>query len=230
MKLPKQPNAYDRVHEQRRSREIELADARNIKRGQDIDLGDGSLILTSPNGTRYSITIDNNGNLNVGAGSSFVLLAQFDLATTTLDSGNEAVVTGIDEYDELHVQIYTATVAVSDSIAFQLSTDGGSSWKTGSSDYSQDFINSTFESTNAALNRVAITSGGTTGGNQVQGYATIRFMGRSDVRTDSQAHGAGTQNGLIRGHRVVAEVNDAIRFFSVSGNAFTAGTLTVMAK
>ena len=196
MKLPRQPNVYDRVHEQRRSREIELADTLNVKKGQDIDLGSGSLILTSPNGTRYAITIDNNGNLNVGAGSSFVLLAQFDLATDTLDSGNEAVVTGIDEYDELHVQVFTATVAVSDSIAFQLSDDGGSTWKTGASDYSQDFINSTFEATNSSLNRVAITSGGTTGGNQIQSYATIRFMGRSDVRTDSQAHGAGTANGI----------------------------------
>ena len=221
MKLPRQPNAYNRLFEDRRSNEIELADKRNVKKGQDLE-------LVAPNGTRYTLSVDNNGNLSLG--NSMVLLGQWDLSVDTLDSGNEIVVTDIDLYDELHVQVITATVASSDVIAFQLSDDGGSTWKTGSSDYSQDLVNSTFENTNGALDRIAITTGGTTGGNQVQSFAVIRFMGRSDVRTDSSAHGVGTQNGLIRGHRVVAEVNDAIRFFSVGGNAFTAGQLTVFGR
>lgn len=43
---------------------IEQADAQNHKKEQDIEVGSADLILTSPNGTRYKVTVDNSGNLS----------------------------------------------------------------------------------------------------------------------------------------------------------------------
>ena len=34
---------------------------------EDVEVGDARLILKSPNGTRYSITVDNSGNLGATA-------------------------------------------------------------------------------------------------------------------------------------------------------------------
>ena len=48
-------------------RQIEQADRENHKRGQDVEIGDGRLILTSPDGTRYSVEVDNAGNLSATA-------------------------------------------------------------------------------------------------------------------------------------------------------------------
>jgi hypothetical protein len=43
------------------------ADKRNHKRGQDIEVSPGRLILTSPNGTRHSITVANDGTISATA-------------------------------------------------------------------------------------------------------------------------------------------------------------------
>jgi len=62
MRLPDPGARYVQTEEARRNREIELADTRNLKRQQDIDLVSGMrLIMTSPNGTRYTITVSNAG-------------------------------------------------------------------------------------------------------------------------------------------------------------------------
>lgn len=63
MKLPLPSGSYDRVAEQRRNGIIEQADARNHKRGQDVEIGEGRLILTSPDGTRFAIEVDNAGTI-----------------------------------------------------------------------------------------------------------------------------------------------------------------------
>jgi hypothetical protein len=44
-------------------RAIEAADRANYKRGQDIDVGENSIILTAPNGTRYKLVVSNAGLL-----------------------------------------------------------------------------------------------------------------------------------------------------------------------
>jgi hypothetical protein len=46
---------------------IEQADGLNHKKNQDVEVGAARLILKSPNGTRYSITVDNSGNLGATA-------------------------------------------------------------------------------------------------------------------------------------------------------------------
>lgn len=68
MRLPDPGARYVQTEEARRNREIELADTRNLKRQQDIELVSGMrLIMTSPNGTRYTITVSNAGAVVVTA-------------------------------------------------------------------------------------------------------------------------------------------------------------------
>lgn len=45
-------------------RQIERSDAENHKRNRDVEIGRARLILTSPNGTRYEVTVDNTGTLS----------------------------------------------------------------------------------------------------------------------------------------------------------------------
>lgn len=42
---------------------LERADAENHKRGRDIEVAPARLILTSPDGTRWTITVDNTGTI-----------------------------------------------------------------------------------------------------------------------------------------------------------------------
>jgi len=61
--LPRPGDIYERATEDRRNRALELADSDNRKRGQDIELRDDRLILRSPDGTRYALTVTNAGVL-----------------------------------------------------------------------------------------------------------------------------------------------------------------------
>lgn len=67
MKLPIPQGQYSRVVEVDRNRALEMADAMNHKRNRDVEIGQARLILTSPNGTRYSITVDNAGVISATA-------------------------------------------------------------------------------------------------------------------------------------------------------------------
>lgn len=44
-------------------RQIEIADMQNYKRDRDLEIGQNRVILTSPNGSRYALTVDNAGVL-----------------------------------------------------------------------------------------------------------------------------------------------------------------------
>ena len=67
MRLRNPGAAYDRQAEAERNGQIERADRENHKRGRDIEVGVGRVILTSPNGTRYSVEVDNAGTLSTTA-------------------------------------------------------------------------------------------------------------------------------------------------------------------
>lgn len=67
MKLPLPAQVYSRQGEIERNRTLEQADRWNHKRGRDVEIGETRLILTSPNGTRYSITVDNAGVISATA-------------------------------------------------------------------------------------------------------------------------------------------------------------------
>jgi hypothetical protein len=64
MKLPMPGVEYDRTKQIELVRQVELADKANHKRNQDVEVGQGRLILTSPDGTRWSIEVSNAGTIS----------------------------------------------------------------------------------------------------------------------------------------------------------------------
>lgn len=67
MKLRPAPPQYNRMIFADMVRILQSADAENHKRGRDVEIGSARLILTSPNGTRYAVTVDNAGNISTSA-------------------------------------------------------------------------------------------------------------------------------------------------------------------
>ena len=64
MILPEAQRNYDFVQENLRNNVIEQADNLNRKKNQDIELRNERLILQSPNGSRFSITVADNGTVS----------------------------------------------------------------------------------------------------------------------------------------------------------------------
>ena len=67
MKLAPAPISYSRADQQELRRSLELENLQNHKRNRDVEIGVGRLILTSPNGTRYAVTVSNAGTLSAVA-------------------------------------------------------------------------------------------------------------------------------------------------------------------
>lgn len=64
MKLANPPERYDRRDQAVMRRQIEQGVAQAYQRGQDVELPRGArLILPSPNGTRFAISVADNGDL-----------------------------------------------------------------------------------------------------------------------------------------------------------------------
>lgn len=61
MRLPNPPDGYSRADQAEIRRQVEQADNENHKRNRDVEIGGGRLILKSPNGARWSITVSNAG-------------------------------------------------------------------------------------------------------------------------------------------------------------------------
>lgn len=64
MKLQQPSLAYNRLSEVERNRQLEQADKQNHKRGRDVEIGTGRLILTAPDGTRWAVSVDSSGTLS----------------------------------------------------------------------------------------------------------------------------------------------------------------------
>ncbi|MDD9727227.1 hypothetical protein PVV74_17335 [Roseovarius sp. SK2] len=64
MRLPNVPAQYRAATEKERNRTLELADRQNRKRRDDVEIGDERLILKSPDGTRFNITVANDGTIS----------------------------------------------------------------------------------------------------------------------------------------------------------------------
>lgn len=62
--LPLPGDRYDRAQETRRNRALERADAQSWKRNEDIELVGTRLILRSPDGTRWAVTVSDLGVLS----------------------------------------------------------------------------------------------------------------------------------------------------------------------
>ena len=68
MKLPVPARVYNPDQEALRNQLLEQADIQNLKRQADIEIVDPQrLILRSPNGTRYVISVSNAGVLSATA-------------------------------------------------------------------------------------------------------------------------------------------------------------------
>jgi len=67
MKLPTPGVKYEPGREAERNRQIEASDRFNHKRGQDVEINPGRLILTSPDGTRWAVVVDDMGALSAEA-------------------------------------------------------------------------------------------------------------------------------------------------------------------
>lgn len=67
MKLPPATERYDRAREDTVQRELQREDARNRKKGEHIELVTEFLILKSPNGARWKLTVGNTGMLTAVA-------------------------------------------------------------------------------------------------------------------------------------------------------------------
>jgi hypothetical protein len=68
LRLSQPPSDYDRDQETNRNIELESADRSNFKHFEDVDLANNErLILPSPNGTRYSLTVTDAGVLGTTA-------------------------------------------------------------------------------------------------------------------------------------------------------------------
>ena len=63
MKLPQPTPRYDPAFQRILHNQLEQADDMNRKKQVDIDVYPGRLILRSPNGTRYSLTVSDAGAL-----------------------------------------------------------------------------------------------------------------------------------------------------------------------
>ena len=67
MKLPNPAGAYNPRMEIERNRQIEQADAQNRKQGRDVEIGNNKLVLRSPDGSRWQITVSNTGTISATA-------------------------------------------------------------------------------------------------------------------------------------------------------------------
>jgi hypothetical protein len=67
MKLPSPSPRYEATREADRNRRIEQADLENHKRGRDLYVAPGRLLLTSPDGTVYEVKVDNTGALSAAS-------------------------------------------------------------------------------------------------------------------------------------------------------------------
>lgn len=61
MNLPSPTPQYSEKDQAQTRNILELEDKNNHKRNRDVEIGTSRLILTSSNGTRYKITVDNSG-------------------------------------------------------------------------------------------------------------------------------------------------------------------------
>ena len=63
MKLPNPTPQYYQRNAIEANRQIEQADRENRKVGRDVDVGSDKLILKSPDGARWVISVNNSGTI-----------------------------------------------------------------------------------------------------------------------------------------------------------------------
>lgn len=67
MRLPIAPAGYSQTDQAQVRAQLEMESSLVHRKNADMEVGLGRLILQSPNGTRYSVEVDNSGNLTITA-------------------------------------------------------------------------------------------------------------------------------------------------------------------
>lgn len=161
--------------------------------------------------------------------SIVTLLETFDMAVTPLGTGG-LTVTGIDTYDEiLFVCTDLVTVTANNPVFVRLSNDGGSSYRSGASDYSRAFMRG----------RVSYSYGAAAAANAMPvfdedvnsvgswGRFSVLEPGRSGKKTAVFSHiSSGEYHWTMSGQVSAAEINDAVQIYANAGN-FTSGKIRV---
>ncbi len=67
MSLPSPKDRYSMVDEAETRRQIDTGIGRCRKKLEDVEIGQNSLILTSPNGSRFKLLVDDAGDMSTEA-------------------------------------------------------------------------------------------------------------------------------------------------------------------
>lgn len=67
MNLSRAPQQYDPQDQDRLRTDLETADLENFKKGRDIEVGGGRVILTSSGGIRWAVSVNDAGALSTVA-------------------------------------------------------------------------------------------------------------------------------------------------------------------
>jgi hypothetical protein len=73
MRLPPPAPRYDPTREADKNRLLEQADLQNHKRGRDLYVSPGRLIITSPDGTLWSVEVNDTGQVRAGPTPQYLL-------------------------------------------------------------------------------------------------------------------------------------------------------------
>jgi len=63
LNLPRPPKAYDSDDQERTRAAINQADAQNVKKNTDIEMGRARIFMKSPNGLRWQLSVADDGTL-----------------------------------------------------------------------------------------------------------------------------------------------------------------------
>lgn len=67
MNLSRAPGQYSQQDQDRLRTDLETADLENFKKGRDIEVGTGRVILTSSGGVRWAVVVSDAGTLSTVA-------------------------------------------------------------------------------------------------------------------------------------------------------------------
>jgi hypothetical protein len=160
------------------------------------------------------------------AGAASVVLADIDLSARDLRIGqNPLILTDADQWRDIVIDFY-ATHGTDSAINADLSSDGGTNYNTGASDYAvAGFLASSTGISTTALSFLAISPPTALG----HGRCTISQAWNANARTQAVYISGGDVVGAARyfcSYSQTVYLADAVRIFST--NAHTGGRMTVV--
>lgn len=161
--------------------------------------------------------------------ASMTLLQTIDLSSTTLDSSGIDI-TGIDAYDEVLFVFEDLIASGTTGIYIQLSNDGGTSFRTGASDYSYGYVDSLAGYTHQASTLQDKMFCGSPSSGSVGAWGSVRLYkpGLSDFKTFIVGDfSSSIRHSISVGECETAEVNDALKLLLGNAESVSAGKIRV---